>query len=46
MSVEKLTAAVGIAKGSFYMFFGSKEDFILEVAETREHRRRKCCFQG
>ena len=33
MSVEKLTAAVWIAKGSFYMFFGSKEDFILEVAE-------------
>lgn len=33
MSVEKLTDAVGIAKGSFYMFFGSKEDFILEVAE-------------
>ncbi|MEI3015823.1 MAG: TetR/AcrR family transcriptional regulator [Oscillospiraceae bacterium] len=33
MSVEKLTAAVVIAKGSFYMFFGSKEDFILEVAE-------------
>lgn len=33
MSVEKLTAAVGIAKGSFYMFFGSKEDFILEVVE-------------
>ena len=33
MSVEKLTAAVGIAKGSFYMFFGSKEDFILGVAE-------------
>ena len=33
MSAEKLTAAVGIAKGSFYMFFGSKEDFILEVAE-------------
>lgn len=32
MSVEKLTAAVGIAKGSFYLFFGSKEDFILEVA--------------
>lgn len=31
MSVEKLTAAVGIAKGSFYLFFGSKEDFILEI---------------
>lgn len=33
MSVEKLTAAVGIAKGSFYLFFASKEDFILAVAE-------------
>ena len=33
MSVERLTSAVGIAKGSFYLFFGSKEDFILEVAE-------------
>ncbi len=41
MSVEKLTAAVGIAKGSFYLFFGSKEDFILEIgnytgAETQK----------
>ena len=33
MSVERLTSAVGIAKGTFYLFFGSKEDFILEVAE-------------
>ena len=33
MSVEKLTSSVGIAKGSFYLFFGSKEDFILAVAE-------------
>lgn len=32
MSVEKLTEAVGIAKGSFYIFFRSKEDFILEIA--------------
>lgn len=33
MSVEKLTDAVGIAKGSFYLFFSSKEDFILAIAE-------------
>lgn len=33
MSIEKLTEAVGIAKGSFYLFFGSKEDFILEMDE-------------
>ena len=41
MSVEKLTAAVGIAKGSFYMFFGSKEDFILEVAEYTGEQTQK-----
>ena len=33
MSVEKLTEAAGIAKGSYYLFFGSKEDFILEMEE-------------
>ena len=32
MSVEKLTEAVGIAKGSFYLFFSSKEEFILAIA--------------
>lgn len=41
MSVEKLTSAVGIAKGSFYLFFGSKEDFILEVAKYAETETQK-----
>ncbi len=41
MSVEKLTAAVGIAKGSFYLFFGSKEDFILEVAAYASEETQK-----
>ena len=41
MSVEKLTAAVGIAKGSFYLFFGSKEDFILEVAAYASDETQK-----
>lgn len=41
MSVEKLTAAVGIAKGSFYLFFGSKEDFILEIAEYASAETQK-----
>lgn len=41
MSVEKLTSAVGIAKGSFYLFFGSKEDFILEIERyTREETQK------
>ncbi len=33
MSVSKLTTAAGIAKGSFYNFFASKEDFILETVK-------------
>lgn len=41
MSVEKLTAAVGIAKGSFYLFFGSKEDFILEIAAYASEETQK-----
>ena len=41
MSVEKLTAAVGIAKGSFYLFFGSKEDFILEIAKYSSEETQK-----
>ncbi len=41
MSVEKLTAAVGIAKGSFYLFFSSKEDFILEVAAYASEETQK-----
>lgn len=41
MSVEKLTEAVGIAKGSFYLFFGSKEDFILEVAAYASEETQK-----
>lgn len=33
MTVSKLTAACGIAKGSFYSFYESKEEFILALAE-------------
>lgn len=33
MTVSKLTAAAGIAKGSFYSFFESKEAFILALSE-------------
>lgn len=32
MTVSKLTAACGIAKGSFYSFYESKEEFILALA--------------
>lgn len=41
MSVEKITSAVGIAKGSFYIFFDSKEDFILEIADYANREAEK-----
>lgn len=41
MSVEKLTEAVGIAKGSFYLFFGSKEDFILTIVDYADGEAQK-----
>lgn len=46
MTVSKLTAACGIAKGSFYSFYKSKEEFILALIEwadrnTEEMIRRK-----
>lgn len=31
MSVEKITAAVGIGKSTFYNFFSSKEEFVYEL---------------
>ncbi len=33
-SIEDLTKAVGIAQGSFYTFFDSKEDLYLEVMDS------------
>ena len=41
MSVEKITSAVGIAKGSFYIFFDSNEDFILEIADYTNRETEK-----
>lgn len=41
MSVEKLTEAVGIAKGSFYLFFSSKEEFILAIAGYASEETQK-----
>ncbi|HZD60765.1 MAG TPA: TetR/AcrR family transcriptional regulator [Anaerolineae bacterium] len=40
-SVDDLTQAVGISKGSFYAFFRSKEDLYLEIIEAEESRFRE-----
>ncbi len=38
-SVEQLTHTVGIAKGSFYSFFDSKEDLCAAIFEQEEAQR-------
>lgn len=35
-SVEELTAAAGISKGAFYLFFASKEELFFELLERFE----------
>ena len=35
-SVEELTAAAGISKGAFYLFFDSKEELFFELLERYE----------
>lgn len=35
MSVEKITSGCGIGKSTFYNFFNSKEDFILQLIEHK-----------
>lgn len=38
MTVSKLTSACGIAKGSFYSFYKSKEEFILALIEWADQK--------
>lgn len=38
MTISKLTAACGIAKGSFYNFYKSKEEFILALSQWADKK--------
>ncbi len=38
-SIEELSAAAGLSKGSFYTFFESKEAMVLELFEQEEQSR-------
>lgn len=42
--IDDLTDAVGVAKGSFYSFFESKEELYLELLETIENDFKKKIF--
>lgn len=41
MTVSKLTSACGIAKGSFYTFYKSKEEFILALVEWANQKTKE-----
>lgn len=41
MTVARLTASCGIAKGSFYSFYKSKEEFILALAEWADRKTKE-----
>ncbi len=45
-SVEELTKAAGIAQGSFYMFFGSKEELFYEILQEEERSIRGKLLQS
>lgn len=40
-TVEDITQAVGISKGSFYLFYASKEELLLEILEQIESELRE-----
>jgi len=40
-TVEDLARAVGVAKGSFYRFFDSKEVLYMEILEQEEERQKR-----
>lgn len=42
MSISKVTAKAGIAKGTFYNFFESKERFVIEIIHYRKEEIYRC----
>lgn len=44
-SVDDITQAVGISKGAFYLFYGSKEELFLEIVEQMESEVRESVLE-
>lgn len=45
-SVEELTKAAGIAQGTFYKFFGSKEELLFEIIQEDEKKIRDMLMES
>ena len=45
-NIEDLTRAAGISKGAFYLFYESKEDLFMDVAEEAERQFRQVVLQA
>jgi AcrR family transcriptional regulator len=43
-SVDEITEAVGVSKGAFYLFYGSKEELFMEILEEMETDFRSRIF--
>jgi AcrR family transcriptional regulator len=44
-SVDEITAAAGISKGAFYLFYESKEELFLEIMEQMESELRESVLE-
>jgi AcrR family transcriptional regulator len=44
-TVDDITKAVGISKGSFYLFYSSKEELFLEIVEQMESELRESILE-
>ncbi|MEN6290524.1 MAG: TetR/AcrR family transcriptional regulator [Methanobacterium sp.] len=45
-TVDEIVRATGISKGSFYLFYGSKEELYFDVLETVEGEFREKMFEN
>jgi AcrR family transcriptional regulator len=45
-TVDEIVRAAGISKGSFYLFYGSKEELYFDVLETVEGEFREKMFEN
>lgn len=46
ITMNEIAASAGLATGTLYIYFNSKEDLINELYSTCKHASEQVCFQG